>query len=1384
MSNIYYEENEKDDNRFKFKVIERKLPSGKILSSKVRIFKLEDYIDIHNRRPGKRGPSITNLRGTRARQVYENYINTRRPTTRLDEQMNKLSNKSNEKFEGYLTKGQLERRKITTSSQRDNWTYKKEFNYQVGPEDKREKLLMRIKYQLETKRKIDKKSSLYHYFDRLVRDYKQYKNDPNYLMKDIEEFYEAIKSEYDISPQKLSDRSYISEIWEATIKDSEDNSMEFWENPLEYYTSSVMKIMKFALNASNYINPSKVSLIFRLRNREEQIREIRGLREMVLMRNGLTIRDQDELLSDLNEINETGEDFDQTSLNNIFTPERRFRRERINQNIRQESRELVQLGQPPLSQEEAQRRIDAAMAINNEYYQETYEGAEVDFTFFGIKVYSPREASMAAKIHSKESIQSTYNNLIYHLNNPTKKDDDNDKNCVLRAIRFYLAHIISKPITLKDSNRDLRSKILKGISNKQDDGIDMLYLGRIADFFGIYIWLYKMNADNHCILRFYGKDEYNEEPCKLFFHNKHCYLLDKVEILNHDLENKNHNTFNVIASDVRGDDLFSPEVREEQQKNNIGWRKLLSYKEEQDYENMDEDKQDAYEENKKKELKSLYNSMNRWQQILSDLEKKKYFKLLKASKTDKVQKGFLDEFVLRHKKRYNDLPRRDHHFIFDFETIFGTDFHLQNYACGIFDLGENLLNLPEEYPYTLYYDKVITTYKSKCLIEMMNYLEAAVRKIEESLGPKVDIYLWGFNNSRFDNFLLAEEYAKALKLSEWGFLYVKNSILSMRLKPNIIVKDLCRFVNVSLKDACEGYKTVPTKQEGFSHDFIQNIYNEGKLDEWLDNKVNFDKVDEYLKRDVLSSASLLVKVNKAYNKLTKYSSNDTNFEGHKIMNYATLGGLCWTFFLQTIQNKYELVIPHTYEDNLFFRDTLYAGRSDVPQEYIKLENVEVALVDAKSLYPTAMAYMKNIDDEPNKKFVVKWPHSDYKETDKFIEGKLGFYICDVGKQPERNIIPKRDLTLNWSFAFDQKQIKLNSVDILTLKEFGTEVKIYNGYYFENDCDDLFDTYMNNFEKEKTNQDKLKKVKDPNYNPALREGSKSCMVILSGKVAEQYHFEEYKLMEEVNKLKEFRCDVTEESFKYDLLGHLFMAYGERDHTSYKKEKAKPCYLASLIYSYSRRYMYKKILSKYKYFMTDTDSALMLKSEYDKFVKENEQLAKGVNFGDFEQELPTKDSNGDWPKVNVICNDKKNYIISPIDRSILFDPKEKSVDKIRLKGINKKDTWLKEDECKELIERAKIYRKKKAKGDDIHNMYYCLGMDIRELRLINKRPINYEMYEEVQKGNTVYVLTSHIKKHNNIKEAQNVGKAFYLEQIYSIKEVKRHDLQDLLGNETSD
>lgn len=664
--------------------------------------------------------------------------------------------------------------------------------------------------------------------------------------------------------------------------------------------------------------------------------------------------------------------------------------------------------------------------------------------------------------------------------------------------------------------------------------------------------------------------------------------------------------------------------------------------------------------------------------------------------------SYVEKMKTKQKEKLKELV-----VVFDNETIF--DRHNENYL-QVYGVSWVVWDMDNEFKYN----------PSIHLNEPVCYYECGVDCVKKFIKfllnpPQGHIYKpLGFNNSRFDNFSLCD---KAKQMGVLNNLFMADgTILYCAIEGIKPVWDASRFlIGMSLDRACKSYNTNPKKKPDLiNHYEIQVYYEKNGMDGLIallksnEDYINYNKLDCLCLLDLVQkmrNASLQLFNEDIFDYLTlssmgykicdkKWSGEEDEMEKHKGKSLEEISAIMSEF-----QPKFNISKPLTYEDDLFFRKSLTAGRTQ--SFFGKLDlKTDLAMGDIKSLYPTCMGCYGGND--------CPMPYGSYHKTNEYQKDKLGIYLCNIKHQRTKwknkekmdiafklleektgtnlykeyapNVIPYRlkDCPLDWDYKQSISDIHLTSVDIDVLI-WATEdedcIEIIEGFYWEEQRRDLFLDFLDPPKLEKTRQDRLKEENDPTYNEAVRELCKGISNALSGKLLEAIHSGESNMFSLKNWVKmEQNTNITELDI-LDFGGGFSMIEGKTTEKysfeKMKEQRKKPSYLGMFIYSYARRLMYKKILSRYLTLYMDTDSACMPLFEWERLCFENnnkllpEDCLMEVNSGEYgciEEEVCS-------PKgcaTRLIAISPKNYLVE--------NSNDEKYSKRKFKGVRRTDYFL--------------------------------------------------------------------------------------------------------------
>lgn len=609
--------------------------------------------------------------------------------------------------------------------------------------------------------------------------------------------------------------------------------------------------------------------------------------------------------------------------------------------------------------------------------------------------------------------------------------------------------------------------------------------------------------------------------------------------------------------------------------------------------------------------------------------------------------------------------------------------------------------------------------------------------------PDVRYTLVSFNGARFDHYLLAQAANNRGMLSG-VFATGSGGIRSLTIGRHQTL-DLAKLAPaMSLASACKGFKTSPSKMEGFSHVDIQREANAGRLYEWLDN--NRGQLSEYLGRDVLSTASLFMK-------LTKTLTSITNCPCYGAKAVGTIGGHAWALMFEKCSLPCRV---STHELDKTIRSAIVGGRVQCYGTEKRIEAPRLHMVDFASLYPTAMAAVPKADSVfPADELWGVYPsgreNSEPERVQTWSPGEVGIYRVTIHEQPPGlpNVLPRRGETLEWDFR-GEFECWATHIDISLITKHGGRITVHEGLVWPINRKGLFSPFIHELAAGKDEQDRLVAAGDARANPALRMVLKLLMNSASGKCCQNNYDEVVELAtgSAAQLAVENKMDRAQPITYVPLGGETCIIIGKKPDEKVYKRSAKPSILAVLIYAYSRALVWRT-LCQHNVLYSDTDSGLFRPADYERLRAQFPQLdptGRAKELGDLEEELHEHARAVAYPLA------AKDYAV------FLFDENSnvpRSDSKIRLKGVNQRCDRLivNEQAASELADCSQIEQ------FEAYN----------ENSLARSRPISdiataLEFYERRSSGEQVQVFTSQI-----VRSFRDPDAPFELTQRYLIKNI---------------
>ena len=722
-------------------------------------------------------------------------------------------------------------------------------------------------------------------------------------------------------------------------------------------------------------------------------------------------------------------------------------------------------------------------------------------------------------------------------------------------------------------------------------------------------------------------------------------------------------------------------------------------------------------------------------------------------------------------KQINDVTENNQsvkpiYLFFDYETVI--DYNHKNimreYSLSILVLDEFQLEALEKADKENNIDEVAKIRKECCMTFLGH--DCSIEFIKWILlnQHNCSFTLIGFNNTNFDNFILLDALLRNEKNSKVGEYAVNNifyngsQLLNFTINGRHNTFDIRKHLIGSLKSNCKGFKINCCAKKDFDHYKAQQLYDEGKLIEFITGNEELKEYNEY---DVLSTAVLY----KRYCMALQLIPATLDLAGD-LSNTKTIGSLIYKVFdthCKTNKIKFPKMKYDYYRD---LQSSKIAGRVEMFNGIQKI-NERVASTDVCSLYPYVMAVLNCYYPAGEIKDVERWQGGD----------KLGFYYCDIDQRclKDKNLpniyAYKTGVENQWDYKGVIENYLLSNVMIQLLLDFGCDVKIRNGFVFTEQIKscEMF-KFLLDIMKAKSEQDDYKANNDPSYNPALRETLKLLMNSLSGKVIEGLHTEKVEDISTDSDYLEIKNKAKSINVINNIGDRLFVSY-EVDEKDICEKQQRPIFLGVLIYDYAKRYMYQNSYSKIglkELIYTDTDASKFRYTafkEWKKWVEDENVIvphweeveeyepkykthliyqADSKVFGSYEDEL--EEYIGD--EYQFICVEKKSWLYA-------WKDKGKWKNKYRFKGLNDRALLLtmKED----FIKKKKMTKN----GEPILKVMMKEEMDYKKVedyqnqfkninKYYNENPHLYlgvnaiPFFEKLFKDKEIYTLVSSFRK----------------------------------------
>ena len=340
-------------------------------------------------------------------------------------------------------------------------------------------------------------------------------------------------------------------------------------------------------------------------------------------------------------------------------------------------------------------------------------------------------------------------------------------------------------------------------------------------------------------------------------------------------------------------------------------------------------------------------------------------------------------------------------------------------------------------------------YGLNCIDLFIDYLVSISTKMnyEKSRAKeKIDsIYIYGFNNSNFDNiFIYKNLYSKDPNTK---YVFTGNSIKYIKYN-NLSIYDIKLFYNLgSLRDTCEKFNLEEEKGV-FPYDFVNkdNLNYIGEIpdikywnnkedyDEYLKNNGNHFNMKEYTEKYCLLDSKLVFELAKLH---IENCTGSLNGKKYNVVKSPTSANLSIKMFSQVFQSKTLYSSPKNIIE--MERDAYYGGRTEVFKKQFnsKGKNDTLHYFDRNSSYPASMT-----EKMPNKYInTFNLPERKYninEITDYYLyrckvsyKGNNKYYIPNIFSRTEKgNIISVKNTDYGYHWGCEVKEAILSDCEVI------------------------------------------------------------------------------------------------------------------------------------------------------------------------------------------------------------------------------------------------------------------------------------------------------------------------------------------------------------------
>jgi len=342
-------------------------------------------------------------------------------------------------------------------------------------------------------------------------------------------------------------------------------------------------------------------------------------------------------------------------------------------------------------------------------------------------------------------------------------------------------------------------------------------------------------------------------------------------------------------------------------------------------------------------------------------------------------------------------------------------------------------------------------YGSSCMIDFVNYInkiKTDVNKIKSRPKNKIDnIFIYGFNNARFDNLLIYKLLYKSEPKTK--FIFAGNSIKYIKYNNVYIMDFSLQYAGNSLRNTATMFGLEEEKGVyPYEFDNANNMYYIGEVPE-LKYWNNEDEYNEYIKKNgnIFNKKEYSIKYcmldSKLVYELAKIHLNNTSGKmNNKIYNAdscPTSANLSLKIFQQCfLEDNLEQSPNIVIVDE---RESYHGGRTSVFKssfDYSKFHDQFLYYVDINSAHPSGMTlnmpykYIKTIN------YRNEIITTDYKTlTDEYLyyartiyKGNDKYYIPNLLHNIDNKLLATKNAPYSWYWGKELKEAIKDNCEVI------------------------------------------------------------------------------------------------------------------------------------------------------------------------------------------------------------------------------------------------------------------------------------------------------------------------------------------------------------------